>query len=275
MKMNRHDIKNYYNAVRNFMDAAKDFVAGITTEEFRKNPDKYNGLSVATSRLWHLQASYGMFKERQKDTDFHSIIREIYTECEKSGLTSGNLEKLRSLKEICFRAEKGGFPDKKIKVENQYLERLNRRAVLGVLLLCSFCLSVTVGIYFLETSEVLGKNEQDVVTLWFDVENVNLVQYSTRSYLTGYVYLKAPNGKRYKVENLELYSEAKGHVGQAVGLKVKRNYRVKKDGSKVNMHEEFIKPFEIEGFSGEKADVKNEIQNVEVQRTFIPFIVPF
>ena len=41
------------------------------------------------------------------------------------------------------------------------------------------------------------------------------------------------------------------------------------------MNEEFIKPFEIEGFSGEKADVKDEIQNVEVQRTLIPFIVPF
>lgn len=241
-KMNGHDMKNYYNAVRNFMDVVKDFEAGVSSQAYRENPEKYNGLMNATSRLWHLQASYGMFKDRQKDTDFHSIIEEIYSKCEKSGLTSGNLEKLN---------------------RNIVLSFLGAMvfALLGV-----GCLSA---IKILDTRGVFGKHMEDVVTCRFDVENVNLVQYSDRDYLTSFVYLKAPNGKRIKIEDFDLYNEVKWHIGQTVELRVRRKYTLKKNGNISDVHEDFVKPFVVIGFSGEAVEMKDKIHNVEVQKRML------
>ena len=50
----------------------------------------------------------------------------------------------------------------------------------------------------------------------FTVEYVNLVQYSNRDDLTGYVYLVSPNGKRYKI------SKYRGVLNEKTIIKIRR-----------------------------------------------------
>ena len=109
----------------------------------------------------------------------------------------------------------------------------------------------------------------------FTVEYVNLVQYSNRDDLTGYVYLVSPNGKRHKISSMNLYQKVKNHIGQKVELEIEVTYFYDEDGKRIDKKEQFSKPIKVLNIYGEEQVYEESIKNIEVHRHTTVVPIPF
>lgn len=261
--MEKKELRNFYNSVKNFVDSMIEVEKRY--DLFHNDSETGRKIRMESSELFEKQTSYSKFKEYFKSetkTGILNSIQSVYNDCQLL-FTSADLGCLKKDKDVCLRAATGVCEN--VQIRDKVSRRLDREERFMPVMPLGFAIVIIiltiVGINFLDDKPLY---EED--TYWFEIQRVNLVQYSNKDSLTGYVYLKAPNGREITIKDLSFYEQVKQHVHQKVELKIKRSYVLNKEGKKTHVNEEFIEPFEIVAFSGEETAFDEHINNVEVQR---------
>lgn len=112
----------------------------------------------------------------------------------------------------------------------------------------------------------LGEKKREVKSIECTVNYVNLVQYSSSSTLSRYVYLSMPNGKEITIEDDKaLYDVAKNHIGQKIKIEVSQTYFLSDDGRKHIVRNHLVRPVKVLEVEGEAQEHEEKIQNVELR----------
>lgn len=280
IKIDKQQRKNLFAAIKNFNDIARNFYICC-----RENIIKNQELNFAFLTIEDLSLDYGTFYRKlnnkvfmQDKCTFYNIklhIENICLFCKKSGLFQNLLQPLDEAKDICLSVlENKIITDIEIK-DKEWVKR--RKRFYGFMfLICIFAL-VTSSILCIVIVNDFQRYKTEEVSIVFTIQNVNLVQYSNRNYLTAYTYLKAPNGREISIKETsssrELYEVAKNHIGQDIELLVKEKYYLNKNGEKENIEHKIKFPIQILKIEGEDVEYVENISNVEVQRRLV--VVPY